>query len=176
MKLRISRFFVSIYRSVREPYFFDHIQRPLRRSFRKRQCAFDLAATVHSPRLKIGICRTDDAGGVTSQALDPGVATASQRRRRRRARGQSIRPEPRQRIVYTIPVVLGFQPSENIKIRTGGGAHKSQGKINQKSSRRCENSYTSAHSYAYHLLLSNQAEKTSGIPPCGGQLLGHVGE
>ena len=126
-----------------------------------------LRASNHSPRLKIGICRKD-AGGVTSQALDPGVATASQRRRCRRARGQSIRPEPRQRIVYTIPVVLGFQPSENIKIRTGGGAHKSQGKTNQKSSRRCENSYTSAHSYAYHLLLSNQAEKTSGIPPAGG--------
>ena len=48
VKLRISGFFVSIYRSVREPDFFDHVQRPLRRSFRKRQRAIVLAATVRA--------------------------------------------------------------------------------------------------------------------------------
>ena len=48
LKLLISRFSASIYRSVRELDFFDHVQRPLRRSFRTRQRAIDLAATVSS--------------------------------------------------------------------------------------------------------------------------------
>ena len=69
VKLRISGFFVSVYRSVREPDFFDDDQRPLRRSFRKRQRAIDLAATVPQKSSRLRCSEQNTTKDVVNQSI-----------------------------------------------------------------------------------------------------------